>query len=89
MKMDWRTHPDFIGHKDWNGCFRCHDGKHQSADGKNSIQASNCNSCHLIVAQGGPDTINQVNPQGLTFFHVDSEYTDFACADCHTGGIQK
>jgi len=89
MKMDWRTHPDFVGHKDSNGCFRCHDGKHQSADGKSSIQASDCNSCHLIVAQGGPDTINQVNPQGLTFFHVDSEYTDFACADCHTGGIQK
>ncbi len=89
MKMDWRTHPDFIGHKDWNGCFRCHDGKHASADGNASIKASDCNSCHLIVAQGSAETINQVNPQGLTFFHVDSEYTDFSCADCHTGGIQK
>src|SRR4029079_18138165 len=45
MKMDWRTHPNFIGHKDSNGCFRCHDGKHQSAHGKRSIHASHCNSC--------------------------------------------
>ncbi|HMJ06500.1 MAG TPA: NapC/NirT family cytochrome c, partial [Chthoniobacterales bacterium] len=48
MKTDWRTHPDSIGHKDWNGCFRCHDGKHMAADGKSSIKASDCRSCHLI-----------------------------------------
>src|SRR6185369_13995299 len=30
MKADWRTHPNNIGHKDWPGCFRCHDGKHKA-----------------------------------------------------------
>ena len=30
-KVDWRTYPDFVGHKNWNGCFRCHDGKHVSS----------------------------------------------------------
>ncbi len=33
MQADWRTYPDNIGHKDWPGCFRCHDGRHQTADG--------------------------------------------------------
>ena len=89
VKTDWRSHPDFVGHKNWNGCFRCHDGKHVTADGKMSIKASDCRSCHLILAQGGPDTINQINPQGHDFMHIDAPYSDFSCIDCHTGGPQK
>ena len=89
MKTDWRTHPDSIGHKNWNGCFRCHDGKHMAADGKSSIKASDCRSCHLILAQGNGEQLQQINLQGHNFFHIDSEYSDFSCVDCHTGGIQK
>jgi hypothetical protein len=37
MKTNWRTHPNNIGHKDWNGCFRCHDGNHKTADGNKTI----------------------------------------------------
>jgi len=89
MKTDWQTHPDFIGHKNWNGCFRCHDGNHKTADGKGSIAASDCRSCHLILAQGSPEQMTQINAQGYNFFHIDSEYSDFSCTDCHTGGPQK
>ncbi len=89
VKLDWRTHPDFVGHKDWNGCFRCHDGKHTARDGKMSIKASDCKACHLILAQGNDAALNNMNATGLTFVHIDSEYSDFACADCHTGGPQK
>jgi nitrate/TMAO reductase-like tetraheme cytochrome c subunit len=89
VNVDWRTHPDFVGHKNWNGCFRCHDGKHVTADGKKSIQASDCKSCHKILAQGSPETMNQVNAQGHDFIHIDAPYSDFSCTDCHTGGPQK
>ncbi len=90
VKVDWRTHPDFVGHKNWNGCFRCHDGKHVATDGKNSIQASDCKSCHLILAQGsGAAAMNQINAQGFDFVHIDAPYSEFSCAECHTGGIQK
>jgi len=89
VKTDWRSHPDFVGHKNWNGCFRCHDGKHTTADGKSSIKASDCRSCHLILAQGNGEQLQQVNFQGHNFFHIDSEYSDFSCTDCHTGGVQK
>ena len=64
VKVDWRTYPDFVGHKNWNGCFRCHDGKHVTADGKRSIKASDCNSCHLILAQGSGDALHQINAKG-------------------------
>ena len=89
MKVDWRTHPDFISHKDSNGCFRCHDGNHIAADGQKSISAGDCRSCHLILAQGNGEALNQIDPKGHPFIHIDSEYSEFACADCHTGGPQK
>jgi hypothetical protein len=89
MKTDWRTHPDFVGHKNWNGCFRCHDGNHNSVDGKRSIKASDCTSCHLILAQGSGTALNQINLQGVDFVHIDAPYSEFSCANCHTGGIQK
>lgn len=89
VKVDWRTHPDFVGHKNWNGCFRCHDGKHVAADGKMSIKASDCRSCHLILAQGSGEALNQINAKGHDFVHIDAEYSEFSCSECHTGGIQK
>jgi nitrate/TMAO reductase-like tetraheme cytochrome c subunit len=89
VKLDWRTHPDFVGHKTFDGCFRCHDGKHNSADGKMSIKASDCRSCHLILAQGTGEQLEQVNAKGHDFMHIDAEYSDFSCTDCHTGGVQK
>ena len=89
VKVDWRTHPDFVGHKNWNGCFRCHDGKHVAADGKMSIKASDCRSCHIILAQGSGENLNQVSAKGHDFVHIDAEYSEFSCSECHTGGIQK
>lgn len=88
MKADWRAHPDYIGHKDSNGCFRCHDGKHMTADGKSSIKGSDCNACHIIVAQGAGKELEKVTPTGVPFFHIDSEFSDPSCADCHNGQAQ-
>jgi len=89
VKVDWRTYPDFVGHKNWNGCFRCHDGKHLTADGKMSIKASDCKSCHLILAQGSGEALEQINAKGHDFIHIDAPYAEFSCVDCHTGGPQK
>lgn len=89
VKLDWRTHPDFVGHKDWNGCFRCHDGNHTAVDGQMSIKASDCKACHLILAQGSGEMLSKIDARGHNFVHIDTEYSDFTCADCHTGGLQK
>lgn len=49
--LSWTTHPDNIGHKDSPGCFRCHDGKHFTADNKQSIRLE-CNVCHTLPEVG-------------------------------------
>ena len=89
MKVDWRAHPNNIGHKEWAGCFRCHDGKHVTADGKRTLKASDCNSCHTILAQGSGEQLSQLNPKGHTFFHIDAPNEDFSCNNCHTGAFPK
>ena len=63
MKASWKDYPDNIGHKDWPGCFRCHDGLHKTADGKRSIKANDCNACHTILAQGSGAELDQLTPK--------------------------
>jgi nitrate/TMAO reductase-like tetraheme cytochrome c subunit len=90
MKADWRAHPDYIGHKNTNGCFRCHDGAHKAADGEASIKGSDCNACHLITAQGAGKDLLNIKPEGHeAFIHLDAEYSDSDCASCHTGKNQE
>ena len=89
MKADWRSYPNHLSHKNWDGCFRCHDGKHNTADGKGSIKANDCNSCHLILAQGNDEQMTKLNANGYSFVHIDAEYSDFSCAECHTGAAPK
>lgn len=58
MKVTWGTYPNNIGHTDYPGCFRCHDGSHTSADGKTVTQ--DCGVCHNVLA------MQEANPKILT-----------------------
>lgn len=54
--LDWTVHANDLGHQDWPGCFRCHDGKHFTSDKKQAIRLE-CNVCHTIPevsTPGGP-----------------------------------
>ena len=86
MKASWKVYPDNIGHKDWPGCFRCHDGLHKTPDGKRSIKANDCNACHTILAQGRGAELDQLTPKGQKFKHPGDE-VEGGCNDCHTGGL--
>ena len=87
-KADWRIYPNNIGHKDWAGCFRCHDDKHKTSTGE-SVRASDCNSCHTIIAQGKDKDLASIAAGGLEFKHPGGEYDkDLTCSDCHNGGVQ-
>ena len=48
MKVTWGVHPNNLGHNDFPGCFRCHDGSHTSADGQTIT--NDCNACHNLLA---------------------------------------
>ena len=84
MNASWRNYPDNIGHKDFPGCFRCHDGKHVSSTGGGMIKANDCNACHLILAQGSGAQLSQLSAQGQKFAHPIDEYDPaYQCTDCH------
>jgi hypothetical protein len=57
MKMSWGVHPNNLGHNDFPGCFRCHDGSHTSADGQTI--SNDCTACHNLVA------VQEENPKLL------------------------
>ena len=88
-KADWREYPNNIGHKDWPGCFRCHDDKHKTVQGQ-AVRSSDCTSCHSIIAQGSGAALDLLSAKGLKFVHPGGELDpDLTCSDCHNGGIQK
>jgi nitrate/TMAO reductase-like tetraheme cytochrome c subunit len=71
LKVTWGTYPNNLGHTDSTGCFRCHDGSHNTKDGKTIPQ--DCDLCHHMLAMdeaspeilktlGVADRINR-NPQ--------------------------
>jgi hypothetical protein len=86
MKLDWRTHPNNIGHLYFNGCFRCHDGNHVSPEGK--VIPKECNTCHTVFSQQ-ENAVNIAAAPGVDFKHpVDlGDMTAVNCSDCHTGGV--
>jgi hypothetical protein len=58
MKVTWGAYPMNIGHTDFPGCFRCHDGGHNAQDGKSISQ--DCNACHNLLA------MDEAQPKILT-----------------------
>jgi nitrate/TMAO reductase-like tetraheme cytochrome c subunit len=57
MKVTWGVHPNNLGHNDFPGCFRCHDGSHSSADGQTI--SNDCTACHNLLA------VQEENPKVL------------------------
>ena len=58
MNVTWGVHPNNLGHNDFPGCFRCHDGSHTSADGQTI--SNDCSACHSLLA------VQEENPKVLT-----------------------
>jgi hypothetical protein len=87
MKVDWRTHPDNVGHYYFNGCFRCHDGNHKSKDGK--VITKECNSCHTVLSQEEGMLPASVVNTAMSFKHpIDlGDLSAVNCSDCHSGGV--
>jgi hypothetical protein len=53
MRVTWGTYPNNLGHMDFPGCFRCHDGNHKSKDGQ--VVTQDCNTCHSLLAMEEPN----------------------------------
>lgn len=101
MNVGWETHPNNAGHKEFPGCFRCHDGKHTSDEGQ-TIRLE-CNICHSIpevVEAGDQAPMISIDRPNEPDSHKDSNWLarhryefDESCAECHDisnpGGIDN
>lgn len=91
MGASWTTHPNNLGHKDWPGCFRCHDGKHVNAENK-PIRIE-CNLCHSIPVKNLPNGATPFMPMQESYeppSHADASWIarhrfefDATCEGCH------
>lgn len=91
MDVSWNTHPNNLGHREWPGCFRCHDGKHLN-EANESIRIE-CNLCHSIPIRNRPDGTMPQLPVAERFLpesHIDTNWVsrhrfefDATCEGCH------
>ena len=85
MKVKWNVYPDHIGHLTSNGCYRCHDELHATSEGETISR--DCNLCHVIVAQGNPDSLQTAMSNGfLDFRHpvdIGDAWKEMLCSECH------
>ncbi|OGU58829.1 MAG: hypothetical protein A2X64_09475 [Ignavibacteria bacterium GWF2_33_9] len=89
MRVSWRNYPNNLGHLYAKGCFRCHDNKHVSPDGK--VLGSECNNCHTIISQQPPGQ-ELTTGTDLPFIHpggIDKFMQSRMCPDCHAQKLVK
>jgi nitrate/TMAO reductase-like tetraheme cytochrome c subunit len=86
MKVNYSVYPRHIGHLESNGCFRCHNDKFKSTNGK--VISKDCNLCHTIVAQGKTGDIKYTGINStLEFNHpvdIGDSWKESNCMDCHS-----
>ena len=74
-----------IGHKEFDGCLRCHNGKHESKDGE--VISNDCNLCHSILMQGSKNNMQYAEIDStLEFKHpvdIDQAWKEMKCSECH------
>jgi c(7)-type cytochrome triheme protein len=88
MGANWRMYPENIGHKEYPGCFRCHDGKHVSADG--TALSRDCSVCHdfLVKGKDGQTLVRaKAEPAFAHPWRLDGRHAELNCNQCHSGGI--
>lgn len=86
MKVSWEKYTDHIGHLTSAGCFRCHDDRHVSPEGR--VIRKDCSLCHTIHAQGRHGEMEYAPGEAsLEFKHpedIGDAWKEGACAECHS-----
>ncbi|MBI4601280.1 MAG: NapC/NirT family cytochrome c [Planctomycetes bacterium] len=86
MKTSWADFPDHISHKEFPGCFRCHNDRHRDAEGK--ALKTDCDLCHSFVARDRPESPLVPIAADPSYFHPWTKvgkHGSMNCWDCHTG----
>jgi NapC/NirT cytochrome c family, N-terminal region len=89
MKVNWTTYPNNIGHRNWPGCFRCHNDHHVSQKGK--VLTSACPVCHTFPQRGPLTPLGATTPVSLGPWHpwpLKGKHATTLCNLCHRAGYQ-
>jgi hypothetical protein len=89
MNVNWKTYPNNIGHRNWPGCFRCHDGNHVSEDGK--VLTRSCTVCHTMPQRGPLVPLGTVMPSSQQNWHpweLEGKHAEMLCNTCHAAGYR-
>jgi nitrate/TMAO reductase-like tetraheme cytochrome c subunit len=84
MKAEWSAYPNYLGHVESMGCYRCHNNTFESNDGH--VISKDCTLCHSIKAQGpAGDMEYAVGDSSLYFNHPYemNDWEEMACYECH------
>lgn len=83
MNINFREYPRNIGHLESDGCFRCHNDKHKTADGKKITK--DCYNCHDFLKQGTLDKMSfcDINNSVKWLHPVELEEDWEKCSECH------
>ncbi len=97
MRVTAATYPDHLGHTDYPGCFRCHDGGHflvENGVATKEAIPSTCDTCHTFP-QLGPEVASlplgeppETHDDALFVFNHRDIVTDLdpgtqSCGECH------
>ncbi len=89
MKVNWKTYPSNIGHRNWPGCFRCHDGRHVSGTGK--VLSMECTDCHTFPVRSPLMPLGTVaSKSGMAWHPVElsGKHGRILCSRCHSAGYR-
>jgi len=91
--LTWKSFPNHLGHKDFPGCFRCHDGKHFNEKGEAiRLQCTLCHDIPRVSSEGEVKTVASTVIEGVTppdphnepnWMRDHRAQIDDSCASCH------
>jgi hypothetical protein len=83
------TYPNNIGHRNWPGCFRCHNDRHISQEGK--VLTSSCLVCHTIPQRSPLLPLGAITPNSTLPWHpwpLKGKHNRILCHLCHQAGFR-
>lgn len=89
MNVDWKTYASNIGHRNWPGCFRCHDGRHVTREGK--ALSMDCTLCHTMPLRGPRMPLGTEAPVSDLDWHrwkLEGKHARMRCDRCHQAGFR-
>jgi len=84
MKAQWSAYPNYLGHVESMGCYRCHNDSFKSTEGR--VISKDCDLCHSIKAQGPQGSMEYANADSTLIFnhpHDMDDWKEMTCYECH------